>query len=53
MCDDDFDDAENARDEEEAERMKYNNYNQLCKSIDRITLLDIVLAKDCVLNIIL
>lgn len=32
--------------------VKYKNYIQLVKSIDRITLLDIVLAEDCILDIV-
>lgn len=32
--------------------IKYKKYNQLCKSVDRITLLDIFLAKDSVLDVI-
>lgn len=32
--------------------IKYKNYNQLCKSVYRIALLYIVLAKDSVLDVI-
>lgn len=37
---------------QDAQRIKYKNYIQLCKSVDRIALLDIGLAEDCILDVI-
>ena len=32
--------------------IKYKNYIRLCKSVDRIALLNIVLAKDSILDVV-